>query len=191
MVKIRKIFNEKFVVIWDTEYTSWKGCSEKGWDPKKNQYKELVQIGSILVDAQNLKIKKEFNFFIKPKINKKLSYYFKKLTGIKQKDVDSAKNSEQIIKNFLNFIRDNNCYSYGNDILVLIENIKLHNLKIKINKKKFHDIRKIFKKEGISVEKFISGNITEAFGVKNKEKMHDALSDSKSILEGLRLLSMR
>lgn len=188
---MEKIFNQRFIIIWDTEYTSWEGCNKNGWDPNKNQYMELVQIGAILVDTSNYSIKKEFLSFVKPTINPKLSKFFKNLTGIEQSDVDSAQNSMQVISDFLNFVKDYNCYSYGNDVEVLLENIRLHNLNIKINNKNFHDVREIFKSKGISTEKYCSGNITEAFGVKNKEKMHNALFDAKSILEGLKILSIK
>lgn len=186
---MQKLFDKKIVVIWDTEYTSWKGCNENGWDKNKNQYKELVQIGAILIDARRYEIKKEFSSFIKPQINSKLSNFFIKLTGIKQKDVDSADNPEKVIGSFLKFVKNYDCYSYGNDYTIIMENIKLNKLKIKANKNKYHDVRKIFDKQGIPTEKFNSSSITVAFGVKNKEKMHNALSDARSILTALKILS--
>jgi len=46
------ISSDEFI-IFDTEFTSWKGSQERNWknspDPNLTEYKELVMIGAIKV----------------------------------------------------------------------------------------------------------------------------------------------
>ena len=47
-------------VIFDTEYTTWKGCNENGWH--RNQKKEIVQIAAMfkeLYARHNINIKSQ------------------------------------------------------------------------------------------------------------------------------------
>ena len=74
-------------VIFDTEYTSWKGCNEKGWvDPQK---KEVVQIAAIKID-DNLEVVDSLNLYVKPKFNPDLSEYFQELTKITNQKLDDC-----------------------------------------------------------------------------------------------------
>ena len=72
-------------VIFDTEYTSWKGCLEHGW--VGNQKKEIVQIASIKV-SDKLEVLGQLNLFCKPLVNPVLSDYFVKLTNITNECID-------------------------------------------------------------------------------------------------------
>lgn len=78
------------LLLLDTEYTSWEGCIETGWDASANQYKELVQLAALRVDVDTLNILDEYNRFVRPQINPRLSEYFRELTGISQAQVDDA-----------------------------------------------------------------------------------------------------
>jgi len=75
----KKIPNE--FIIFDTEFTSWKGSQERNWSGK-NEYMELVQIGALKVKKgdNRLEIVEIFSIFVKPKINPILSQYFINLT---------------------------------------------------------------------------------------------------------------
>lgn len=205
-------------IIYDTEYTSWKGCNENGWDPKKRQYREIVQIGAIKVDSKSLDILDSFSEFIRPRINPKLSKYFKELTGIKQLDVDEADEFDVVLERFIKWIDNLPCYSYGADHERLYENLDLLNLddnvelysnkggigcipysdevrevkskpmKVNLLKIKFHNLREILKKYGIKTENYNSGTLTRHFGVEPSYEAHNALNDVKVILDALRLL---
>jgi hypothetical protein len=69
-------------ILWDTEYTSWKGSQERNWKKTKKsditEYKELVMIGAIKVKkiGNTLKIIDNKKIYIKPTYNPILSDYF-------------------------------------------------------------------------------------------------------------------
>ena len=49
----------KKFVIYDTEFTSWKGSQERNWS-KPNEYRELVAIGALLINLQSSLIHHHF-----------------------------------------------------------------------------------------------------------------------------------
>lgn len=73
-------------VIFDTEYTSCKGCQEHGW--RGRQQREIVQISAIRV-SNDLRVLDTFNVLCRPSINPILSDYFVNLTGITNKQIQS------------------------------------------------------------------------------------------------------
>jgi inhibitor of KinA sporulation pathway (predicted exonuclease) len=76
------------IVVWDTEFTSWKGCNEVGWNPEKDEYKEIIQIGAVKIGS-NGEIEDTFTSYCKPRYNTQLSSYIKELTGITQNDISN------------------------------------------------------------------------------------------------------
>lgn len=187
-------------IIFDTEYTSWKGCQEYGW--QGNQKKEVVQISAIKV-SDNLDIISEFGAFCKPQVNPVLSDYFINLTHITNDKIKTeGRLFSDVYKDFEEFIEDNICYShswgtdyfYKTDGQVLEENLRLYNLSVKKDII-YRNIAPIFKelymKHKIQVKSQSSGEICRILGIeKNLEKMnlniHNALYDVYSIYEGLK-----
>lgn len=179
-------------IIFDTEYTSWKNSLKTNWS-KKNEYKELVQISGYKIkkDLNNLKIIDSFNCLIKPTRNKKLSKYFKNLTGIKQYDVDlNGLNFKKALKNFYNFTKYNNekipLYSYGNDFNILKLNMNYNKIPKKSKFRKwqiyFKDIRFFFKLF-CNTKKYSSGTLYKLFNIEvsDKHHIHNALWDAYSV----------
>ena len=71
---------------------------------------------------------------------------------------------------------------------VIEENIKMHNLDLKINLKKNIDVRTLFEKFDINTAKYNSGNIESFSQLKTIIKSgseHNALSDCISMLSGI------
>ena len=60
---------------------------EHNWS-RPNEYREIVQIGAILVEVKQFTEIDHINLFVKPNKNPILSEYFTNLTGISQKDID-------------------------------------------------------------------------------------------------------
>ena len=91
---------------------------------------------------------------------------------------------EKGIKIFSKFINNLNCYSYGNDFIVLEENFNLYNIRNKcLDKNKFYDIKIFFEKYGIDTNKYSSGTVYKSVGLNvNNINIHNALFDSYSIL---------
>lgn len=131
-------------IIFDTEYTSWRGCQEHGWDRDAGQQKELVQLGAFRVNGDTLQVIDEFNSFAKPSINPKLSSYFTDLTGITNTDIENAPIIPELLQSFYEWSWDMFCFSYGDDFDIIQENLRLYSLHIPFEKKRFLDIRAYF-----------------------------------------------
>lgn len=184
-------------ILFDTEYTSWKGCQENGWHG--HQKKEVVQISAIKV-SDDLKVLKEFNQFCYPIINPVLSDYFIKLSHITNEKIKK----EGILfpkafNNFKKFIGKDICVSHGwgksgsfyADGNIIQENLRLNHMPIDkaIQYKNIAPVfKKLYKKHHIPIQKQSSGEITKLLGIKNQIKLnpHNALFDVYSILAGLK-----
>lgn len=89
-------------IILDLEATCWK-------DRSLNKQNEIIEIGAIKVDSSGI-IVDEFNEFIQPKLNPKLSEFCTELTSISQYDIDGAETFPKVISNFTNWINTSEKY---------------------------------------------------------------------------------
>lgn len=176
------------IIIFDTEYTAWPGSVSYNWS-RPNEYREIVQIGAILVNTKTFKEIGSINLFVKPVKNPALSKYFIDLTGITQKEIDEKGISyKEAVLKFHSWCDDYPIYSFGGDEKVIKENCKLSEIACPFDGRKFKDIKNLFRENGIPVERYESGNITEAFGKKTNLRNHNALNDARIILDGLKEL---
>lgn len=187
-------------VIFDTEYTSWKGCQENGWTG--NQKKEIVQISALKV-SEELDVIAEFTALCKPVINPILSEYFTNLTHITNEDIAArGELFTDVYKKFENFAETDICYSHGwgadyfhkSDGEIIGENLALYEV-FPTKNLIYRNIAPVFKQlyddNKIAVKSQSSGQIVEILGLTQKlEKLglnpHNSLYDVYSILEGLR-----
>ncbi len=79
-------------LVVDLEATCWEV-------PNTPDLNEVIDIGIVVCDDQ-YEILDTWSSLIKPKTNVKLSSFCKRLTSIKQQDVDSALSFPQVISNF-------------------------------------------------------------------------------------------
>jgi len=187
-------------VIFDTEYTTWKGCNENGWHG--NQKKEIVQIAALKV-SDNLEVIDTFNILCRPVVNPVLSDYFINLTGITNEEVSAEGVSfAEAYARFTEFTGDNTCFSHGwggdylskSDGSVMEENLKINNITPE-KMLKYRNIAAVFKelyqKHGTDVKTQSSGQIVKILNIQDKLSSlgldeHNALFDVYSILEGLK-----
>ena len=187
------------IVIFDTEYTSWKGCQEFGW--KNGQKKEVVQLSAIKIN-ENLEVIGEFSVYVKPKINPVLSDYFINLTGITNEMItEKGISLSDAYALFSQFVDNDVCWSHGwgspleniSDGQIINDNLQL----IGIHPKniKYYNIAAFFaemyKKYNIDIKSQSSGMIATLLGRdKNLKNLglatHNALYDVYSILEGIK-----
>lgn len=188
-------------VIFDTEYTSWKGCLQNGW--LGNQKKEIVQIAAIKVSDDLTKVEAEFNRYCKPIINPVLSEYFEDLSGITNRFLsENGILFEQAYNEFTKFVGNDKCWShsYGapiddlSDGHIFMENMKLY--KIQSEKKLNYGniaawLINCYKEANIENYPKSSGQIAKV--LKHEDELaslgldeHNALYDVYSILSGLR-----
>ena len=85
------------IVIYDTEYTTWKGALERNWSGP-NEYRELVKLSAIKIEIKdNIKI---IDIFDKSKIlfYQKWTSHFRNYTNIER---DNFKSLSRKIINIL------------------------------------------------------------------------------------------
>jgi len=180
------MMDEEVVVIWDTEYTSWEGCNENGWNNEKGEYKEIIQIGAIKLDKQEKEILDKFDKVVRPKINPELSDYIKDLTGITQSQVNDAEQFEEVLKHFIEWSNNLNLYSYANDLGVVQRNLELCNIGLELEESCFKDIREFFRSKGVPVDDWNSGNIAQYFdSSKDLLPQHNAYNDARNMAEAV------
>ncbi len=183
--------HNKEIVIFDTEYTAWEGSQERKWTGP-NEYKEIVQIAAISIDAHTLEEKDEINLYILPEKNPKLSEYFTNLTGITQETVDRKGVAfKEAVEKFSTFCDTRKIYSFGGDERVFRENATVLGLSMSFSSEQFFDVKDIFRRAGIDPTGYMSSTIVEAFGGKSKLRAHEALNDVRTIVEALRIVKKR
>tara|TARA_B100000745_G_C20151001_1_gene394627 strand:- start:3095 stop:3649 length:555 start_codon:yes stop_codon:yes gene_type:complete len=171
-------------VIYDTEYTTWKGAWERGWSGPGEE-KELVQIGVIRV--RDLEETDSLLLYVQPRINPVLSDYFKELTRITQEEVDTqGVRFEAAYTTVMDWASDLPMYSYGPDHEVLRINHELYKTGTVIPEKQFNDVREHFAATGVDTSKYMSSTIPKAYGLIPPLAGHDALNDARSILMALK-----
>lgn len=187
---LKKILSSTFV-IYDTEYTAWKGSQENDWK-RYGEYREIIEIGAVRASLCKNKIvvKEEFTVLVRPVKNPLLSGYIKKLCRISQRMIEErGVLFQHAWKRFLNFTKGANIVlSFGEDNIVIRENLKLNNVFYKINKSYWFDYKKIFIKESKLARQIPiqSCDIPKALGIKSLRKQrHRALSDVFAQIQGL------
>lgn len=109
-------------VVFDLEFTSWQGALEQDWGAP-GQLREIVQIGALRL-CEDFSVAEEFEAVVRPVTNPRLSAYFTGLTGIDQERVDrEGVEPAEALGDFLGFCRGQSVLSYGNDMVVLGENL--------------------------------------------------------------------
>ncbi|MFE7896901.1 exonuclease domain-containing protein [Streptomyces sp. NPDC057424] len=109
-------------VVFDLEFTSWQGALEQDWGAP-GQLREIVQIGALRL-REDFSVAEEFEALVRPVTNPRLSAYFTGLTGIGQERVDrEGVEPAAALGDFLGFCRGQSVLSYGNDMVVLGENL--------------------------------------------------------------------
>jgi inhibitor of KinA sporulation pathway (predicted exonuclease) len=180
----------KNIVIFDTEYTSWEGCLKNGWDENKNQYMEIIQISALKIDLESMKLIDEIDLVVKTSLNPTLSQYIQNLTGISQKKMEIAGiDLEEALTLFKLWLNNDIAFSYGSDIDVILKNCKLVELDYIFNINNFNDIREIFKKHNIPVDKYTSGELHRYFNLDLNGHVHNSLFDCHSLYESLKKMS--
>lgn len=112
-------------VIYDLEFTTWPGAQDRGWTGD-HEFREIVQIGALRVNSASLEVEAELDVLIKPRLNPRLSEFFESLTGITNDDLAArGQDFGSAFTTFLNFCGGRYAVSYGNDMVIIGENIIL------------------------------------------------------------------
>ena len=83
-------------VIVDLEATCWDGS--------RMEEMEIIEIGAVYLDDATYQPMRDFEQFVKPIINPRLSEFCKSLTNIQQHDVDSSPFFPEAYREFISWI---------------------------------------------------------------------------------------
>lgn len=164
-------------VIVDLEATCW---SENN---SKEKISEIIEIGSILLD-ENLVIVDKFQRFVKPILNPILSDFCKKLTNIKQDDINSANEFKYVFNEFSIWTGLDIDYfcSWGNyDLNKFIEDCKLHDIEFPDKFVNTHLNVKIIFSKLRNIKKCGIINALKNIGLKFEGNLHRGIDDSYNI----------
>ncbi len=71
----------RFATVFDLEFTAWEGSMARRW-LAPGEFKEVVQIGAVRLDADTLEEVAALDLLVRPRINPVLSAYLEDLTGV-------------------------------------------------------------------------------------------------------------
>ena len=179
------------LTVFDLEFTAWE-CSMANHWLRPGEFKEVVQIGAVRLDAASFRLLDEFEILIRPRVNSTLSPYFESLTGITndrlaRHGVDFAEGYDR----FADFAGDGPICAFGHDKWVLEENIRLYGLKRMKALPAFHDLRAWFAAHQVDPRGLHSCDIGPSLGAPFIGRAHDALDDARSVAAGMEILAAR
>ena len=133
---------------------------------------ETIEIGAVLVDAEDLSIKTEFQTFIKPVRHPILTEFCKQLTSIQQIDVENATTFPEALQLFKNWL-----YQYDEFLFCSWGDYDRRQIEQECQ---FHGVAYPFSSEHVNIKKLFS----ESQGIKKKLGMAEALKLARLPLEG-------
>lgn len=179
------------VVIFDLEYTTWEGALGRNWTGP-NEFREVVQIGAVKLNAATLEEVAQFETFTRPTRNPILSDYFVQLTKItNERLARDGVSFEQGYADFLAFCGPVLSWSYGRDASIITENLSLHGLERRMPPNEGQDITAWLKSVGLDLTGINSGKLAAFVGAKWQGREHDGVDDARSIAAAVRVLIER
>jgi inhibitor of KinA sporulation pathway (predicted exonuclease) len=179
------------ITIFDLEYTAWE-CSLARFWLTPGEFREVVQIGAVKLDADSFALLEEFDVLVRPRINSGLSPYFENLTGITNAQLArTGVDFAQAYERFLGFAGDGPIAAFGRDERVLEENLRLYGIRDVRPMPLFYDLRGWFAVQGIDPRGRHSCDIAPALGLVFAGRGHNALDDARSLAASMEALAMR
>ena len=173
------------VVVFDLEFTAWAGSMASRWG-REGEHTEVVQIGAVKLDAETLKITGEFECLVRPRVNPKLSQYLTDLTGITNEMLDvKAVDFITAYRAFLDFVGPAPIWAFGRDDLIFADNLKLYAWE-GLPAPPYSNAIPWFTEHGVDLKGKHACDVAEASGAVFEGRKHDALSDARGIVAGIR-----
>ena len=179
------------ITIFDLEFTAWECSMARHW-LSPGEFKEVVQIGAVKLDAESFAILSEFDMLVRPRINPVLSPYFEKLTGISsaavaRQGVDFA----VAYARFLEFAGEGPIAAFGHDERVLEGNIRLYGMTGARPLPVYYDLRGWFAVQGVDPRGMHSCDVAPALGLAFAGQTHNALNDARSLAGAMAVMAAR
>ncbi|HWU54156.1 MAG TPA: 3'-5' exonuclease [Rhizomicrobium sp.] len=179
------------ITVFDLEFTAWECSMARRW-LAPGEFKEVVQIGAVKLDADSFAKLGEFDMLVRPRINALLSPYFEKLTGITndrvgRQGVDFA----AAYAAFLDFSGEGSIAAFGQDQRVLQDNIRLYGMSGARALPVFYDLRGWFAALGVDPRGMHSCELPAALGMAFAGQPHNALHDARGIAGAMAQMAAR
>jgi inhibitor of KinA sporulation pathway (predicted exonuclease) len=179
------------ITIFDLEYTAWECSMARHW-LTPGEFKEVVQIGAVKLDADSFAILAEFETLVRPRINPHLSPYFEKLTGITSETVARhGKDFAAAYARFLDFAGEGPIAAFGHDERVLEANLRLYGMSGTRVLPPFYDLRGWFAALGMDPRGMHSCDLAPALGLAFVGQTHNALHDARAIAGAMAVMASR
>jgi inhibitor of KinA sporulation pathway (predicted exonuclease) len=179
------------ITIFDLEYTAWECSMARHW-LTPGEFKEVVQIGAVKLDADTFHVLDEFDCLVKPRINAVISPYLENLTGITNDAVARhGLDFADAYARFLAFADDGPIAAFGHDEYVLEENLRLYGIHGARALPLFYDLRGWFAVQGLDPRGMQSCEIGPKLGVPFQGHAHNALNDARSLAGGMEAIAAR
>lgn len=179
------------VVIFDTEFTAWAGSVARGWRGP-GEWKEIVQIGAVILDARSIVERAAFSILIRPLTNPVLSAYFENLTRITNAKLQrDGVDFQSGMKHFLAFAGSRPSFCYGRDDRIIAENATLLGQQDIWPQTPSVNLRHWLEKTGVPLSGIHAGELAAHVGATSQGAAHDALTDARSLAEAVRFLMAR
>ena len=178
-------------VVFDLEFTAWEGSWQGRW-LKPGEFKEVVQIGAVKIDAETFEEVGALNLVVRPRINPILSDYLVRLTGVtnervKAEGVDFA----DAYAGFVRFAAGAPIVAFGRDDLVLSENLRLYGISDAPALPRYFNVTPWLRANGVEPKGYHACDIARLCGAQFTGKEHDALDDARSVALGIKTLAAR
>jgi inhibitor of KinA sporulation pathway (predicted exonuclease) len=179
------------ITIFDLEYTAWECSMARQW-LTPGEFREVVQIGAVRLDADSFAVLDEFDALVLPRINPVLSPYFEKLTGITcQKIARDGQDFAAAYAGFLAFAGEGPIAAFGRDDWALRDNLRLYGMTGARPLPPFYDLRGWFAALGVDPRGMHSCELASVLGVEFRGRAHNALDDAKSVATVMAVLAAR
>ncbi len=179
------------LTVFDLEYTAWECSMARRW-LAPGEFKEVVQIGAVKLDADSFAVLAEFDVLVRPRINHKLSPYFESLTGITNARLArEGRDFETAYQRFVDFAGCGPIAAFGRDEQVLEHNLRLYGLTALRPLPLFYDLRGWFAALGIDPRGMHSCDLGPALGLPFAGRIHNALDDARSIAGAMAAMASR
>ncbi|HJT44262.1 MAG TPA: 3'-5' exonuclease [Rhizomicrobium sp.] len=179
------------ITVFDLEYTAWECSMARHW-LTPGEFKEVVQIGAVKLDADSFDVLAEFDLLVRPRINPILSPYFEKLTGLSNQAVAcQGVDFTTAYARFLEFVDEGPIASFGRDERVLEANLRLYGLACVRSLPVAYDLRGWFAALGVDPRGLHSCDIGPAMGLPFAGQTHNALNDARALAGAMKAMAGR
>ncbi len=177
-------------VYLDLEYMYPGMAREKG-RPTSADQRQIVQIAAIIFDNQSGRELASLDILTFPAFAKKLPNFFTELTKITQGKLNKkGVPFTEGFKKLVDFAESHPIWTFNLDQEVLEQNCNYFNIAFPF-KKNFTRVKPRLSKWNIDPEKYSSGILFKAVGLKMSGQVHNALHDVRSMAQAVHILEKK